>query len=172
MPQSLIHNLLTDKPLISPSLPARRLTTPTSSTTLLRNGLPVRVYNSIESAGNDELRIDYARLVALIEDSFGRHLNAEHYRNRIIENTAAVIIAGDYEGAAIVTKEVAPGTSSEAWVPYLDKFAVSTKSQGSGSVADIVFNVLTNTFPDDLIWRSRKSNPVNKWVHFLSLDII
>ena len=52
-PQSLIHNLITDKPLISPSLPARRPTTPTSNTTLLRNGLPVAVYDSIDSDGNN-----------------------------------------------------------------------------------------------------------------------
>ena len=38
-PQSLIHNLLTDKPLISPSLPARRSTTPISNTTLLMDSL-------------------------------------------------------------------------------------------------------------------------------------
>ena len=163
-PQSLIHNLLTDKPLISPSLPARRPTTPTSSTTLLRNGLPVVVYDSIDSAGNDGRRLDYARLVKLIEDSFGKHLDIDHYHNRIHDKTAAVIVAGDYEGAAIVTKESAPKASPGTWIPYLDKFAVSTKSQGSGGVADIVFNVLTSTFSDNLIWRSRKSNPVNKWV--------
>jgi hypothetical protein len=168
IPQSLIHNLLTDKPLISPSLPVRRSTTPTSHTTLLRSGLPVRVFDSIESDRNDGTCVDYTRLVKLIEDSFGRRLDADHYRNRIRENTAAVIVAGDYEGAAIVTKESAARTPSGEWVPYLDKFAVSTRSQGSGSVADIVFNVLTSTFPNDLIWRSRKTNPVNKWVCLLS----
>jgi amino-acid N-acetyltransferase len=42
VPQSLIHNLLTDKPLISPSLPVRALRTPTTRTTLLRYGLPIR----------------------------------------------------------------------------------------------------------------------------------
>ena len=171
IPQSLIHNLLTDKPLISPSLPARRPTTPTSNTTLLRNGLPVAVYDSIDSDGNDGSCLDYARLVNLIEDSFGRRLDVDHYRNRIRDKTAAVIVAGDYEGAAIVTKESTAKAAPGTWIPYLDKFAVSTKSQGSGGVADIVFNVLTSTFPDDLIWRSRKSNPVNKWVQsFWQID--
>jgi len=102
--------------------------------------------------------------VKLIEDSFGRRLDVDHYRSRIRDKTAAVIVAGNYEGAAIVTKESPAKASPGTWVPYLDKLAVSTKSQGSGGVADIVFNVLTSAFPDDLIWRSRKANPVNKWV--------
>ena len=51
--------------------------------------------------------LDYSRLVKLIEDSFGRRLDIDHYRNRIRDKTAAVIVAGDYEGAAIVTKESA-----------------------------------------------------------------
>jgi len=77
-------------------------------------------------------------------------------------------VAGDYEGAAIVTAELPFKDSSHSPIPYLDKFAVSSRSQGSGSVADIVFNVLTTMFPDDLIWRSRKTNPVNKWVSLVT----
>jgi len=163
VPQSLIHNLLTDKPLVSPSLPPRRSLIPISRTTLLRKGLQVTVYKNIHHAISGQ-RLDLGRLLSLIEDSFGRHLNIGHYRERIQDKVAAVIVAGDYEGAAVVTKESTSSESISSWIPYLDKFAVSTKSQGSGGVADIVFNVLTATFPDDLIWRSRKSNPVNKWV--------
>lgn len=165
MPQSLIHNLLTDKPLISPSLPVHRPTTPTSTTTLLRKGLPVTVYESIDIPRDDGTQLEFSRLVQLIEDSFSRRLNVDHYRNRIGNKIAAVIVAGDYEGAAVVTKESATKKNPcEPWVPYLDKFAVSTRSQGSGGVADIVFNMLRSTFPEELIWRSRKNNPVNKWV--------
>jgi amino-acid N-acetyltransferase len=102
--------------------------------------------------------------VQLIEDSFGRRLDVDHYKSRVQNKIAAIIVAGDYEGAAIVTKESAGAMGSGTHVPYLDKFAVTSKSQGSGGVADIVFNVLTSSFPNDLIWRSRKSNPVNKWV--------
>ena len=163
VPQSLIHNLLTDKPLVSPSLPPRRSVVPISRTTLLRKGLQVTVYKNIQGAISGQ-SLDFGRLSSLIEDSFGRHLNIGHYRERIRDKVAAVIVAGDYEGAAVVTKESTSSESMSCWIPYLDKFAVSTNSQGSGGVADIVFNVLTSTFPDDLIWRSRKSNPVNKWV--------
>lgn len=161
-PQSLIHNLLTDKPLISPSLPRRRASTPISETTLLRLGLPVKIYTSMAEKKDDMPPLSFTRLVELIEDSFGRRLDVDRYWKRLENKTAAIIIAGDYEGAAIVTKETLPGLSG--WIPYLDKFAVSGKSQGSRGVADIVFNVLTSVFPDDLIWRSRKTNPVNKWV--------
>ncbi len=49
-------------------------------------------------------------------------------------------------------------------VPYLDKFAVLSKSQGAGGVADIVFNAMVrDCFPHGVCWRSRKDNPVNKW---------
>jgi amino-acid N-acetyltransferase len=169
-PQSLIHNLITDKPLISPSLPIRALRTPKSATTLLRRGLPVSVYRSIEPDASDKTPLDFPRLVQLIEDSFGRHLDVDHYKNRVRDNIASIIVAGDYEGAAVVTNETVTIPGSNSHVPYLDKFAVSSKSQGSGSVADIVFNVLISSFPDDLIWRSRKSNPVNKWVLFIGLS--
>ena len=91
-------------------------------------------------------------------------MNVDHYIDRIRDKTAAIIVAGDYEGAAIVTAEHPFKDSSITPVPYLDKFAVSSRSQGSGGVADIVFNVLTSLFPGDLIWRSRTTNPVNKWV--------
>jgi amino-acid N-acetyltransferase len=168
VPQPLIHNLLTDKPIISPSLPARQIRTPKSQTTLLRRGLPVAVYHTIEASDGDRKALDLTRLVKLIEDSFGRRLNVDHYYNRIRDKTAAIIVAGDYEGAAIVTAELPFKDSSHSPIPYLDKFAVSSRSQGSGSVADIVFNVLTTMFPDDLIWRSRKTNPVNKWVSLVT----
>lgn len=168
-PQSLIHNLITDKPLISPSLPIRALRTPKLTTTLLRRGLPISIYRSIEPDPRDKTPLDFPRLVQLIEDSFGRHLDVEHYKSRVRDNIASIIVAGDYEGAAVVTNETVTIPESNGHVPYLDKFAVSSKSQGSGSVADIVFNVLISSFPDDLIWRSRKSNPVNKWVLFVGL---
>lgn len=49
-------------------------------------------------------------------------------------------------------------------VPYLDKFAVLKKAQGSGGVADIVFNALVRAaLPLGVVWRSRADNPVNRW---------
>jgi len=106
----------------------------------------------------------------LINDSFGRKLDVEHYLNRVQDSLAGIIIAGEYEGGAILTWERPFGMDEETayaegrLVPYLDKFAVLRKSQGAGGVADIVFNAMVrDCFPGGVCWRSRKDNPVNKW---------
>jgi len=119
----------------------------------------------------DGPRIDLPRLIHLIEDSFNRKLDVRRYMDRIKGRIAGLIIAGEYEGGAILTWETPPGVKidgSEASlariVPYLDKFAVLKQSQGAGGVADIVFNAMVRScFPHGVCWRSRKNNPVNKW---------
>jgi amino-acid N-acetyltransferase len=192
----LLHNLLTDKPMISSSLP----TSPASRflgsaspnpATFLKKGVPLTMIPdprvtgpwrppsasnpSIELA--DDPRINYLKLEELINDSFRRKLHSKDYLARIRGRVAGIIIAGDYEGGAICTWEtpssfmdasVPPEASdtpdSPYWIPYLDKFAVLTSSQGSGGVSDIVWAALTRTcFPEGVVWRSRTSNPVNKW---------
>ncbi|KAI0459567.1 N-acetylglutamate synthase [Xylaria acuta] len=182
----LIHSLLTDKPMQSSSLPTERFTPITSSTgtyqigsltTLAKRGMPLTIFPNPKTTpwkppqpGQSNLsltdpRIDLPRLVNLIEDSFGRKLDIEHYLKRIDGNFAGVIIAGEYEGGALLTWESPPGTTDPCRrVPYLDKFAVLRKSQGAGGVADIVFNAMVrDCFPEGVCWRSRKDNPVNKW---------
>ncbi|EFQ96108.1 hypothetical protein PTT_02978 [Pyrenophora teres f. teres 0-1] len=190
----LLHNVLTDKPMTSSSLP----TSPTSRflgsaapnpPTFLKKGIPLtmipdpRVHGPWQppSASNpsielaDDPRINFPKLVDLINDSFQRKLHPKNYLDRIRGRVAGIIIAGDYEGGAICTWET-PKTlqganppsvvtpDSPYWIPYLDKFAVLTSSQGSGGVSDIVWAALTRTcFPDGVVWRSRTSNPVNKW---------
>ncbi|KAM0354092.1 hypothetical protein ACHAPU_001127 [Fusarium lateritium] len=187
----LLHNLLTDKPVFSSSLPMARA--PTNSgkeqavgislgSTLLKKGMPLRVFPHPREnpwhpprPGGPRLRltdscIDLPRLVYLIEDSFGRKLDVDDYLARVNENLAGVIIAGEYEGGAILTWEKPEGLDDQTayeqgrYVPYLDKFAVLRKSQGSGGCADIVFNAMVRgCLPDGVSWRSRKDNPVNKW---------
>ncbi|KXJ92334.1 hypothetical protein Micbo1qcDRAFT_233613 [Microdochium bolleyi] len=187
----LIHNLLTDKPVQSSSLPSGRFTPVTSSmgtsrlgsmTTLAKRGMPLTILpDPLKSPwrppqpGERSLNltdpcIDLGRLVYLIEDSFGRKLDVDHYLKRVQNNLAGVIIAGEYEGCAILTWESPEDASGGAvkeparLVPYLDKFAVLRKSQGAGGVADIVFNAMVrDCFPEGVCWRSRKDNPVNKW---------
>ncbi|ORY82613.1 hypothetical protein BCR37DRAFT_341777, partial [Protomyces lactucae-debilis] len=154
----LIHNLLTDKPMISPSLPKLSDRTPATATTVLRLGTPVRVLRDVDLRGP---AVDLPRLVALINDSFGRKLDTEAYLERLQGTAAALIIAGDYDGAAIVTYEHTRDATRP--VPYLDKFAVLRAKQGAAGVADLLFNALIQTFPDELLWRSRANNPVNKW---------
>ncbi|KPM36204.1 Amino-acid acetyltransferase, mitochondrial [Neonectria ditissima] len=186
----LIHNLLTDKPVFSSSLPVPRAhmdAAPPASelssvSTLLKRGMPLTVFPSARLnswqppvPGGPRLRltdncIDLPRLVHLIEDSFGRKLDVEDYLRRVNDNLAGIIIAGEYEGGAILTWEIPEGLDERTayeqgrLVPYLDKFAVLKKSQGSGGVADVVFNAMVRgAFPDGVCWRSRKDNPVNKW---------
>ncbi|KAF2235616.1 N-acetylglutamate synthase [Viridothelium virens] len=196
----LIHNLLTDKPAFSSSLPAGRMgidpsdsnasKTPSGQTTFIKRGMPLSIIpdpqihpwkppsSPDEPALNlEDPQIAFPRLVHLIEDSFARPLDIRHYLDRIQHHTAGVIVAGSYEGGAILTWEAPPSapTTSIAstttksdptrLVPYLDKFAVLQRSQGSGaSVADIVFKAMVrDCFPKGVVWRSRENNPVNKW---------
>ncbi|KAL5614435.1 hypothetical protein BROUX41_004540 [Berkeleyomyces rouxiae] len=187
----LIHNLLTDKPIYSSSLPFERISGPSVVSppdpkarmgTLVKRGSSVSICPSPKisgwtppSPGSPRLRltdscIDLPRLNYLIKDSFGRELDVAKYLERVENNLAGVIIAGNYEGAAILTWELPSGlTEEEAYeqnrfVPYLDKFAVLRSSQGTGGVADILFNSMArDCFPRGVCWRSRKNNPVNKW---------
>jgi amino-acid N-acetyltransferase len=188
----LIHNLLTDRPVQSSSLPSGRIrhvmsstgepTRIASLTTLAKRGMPLTMFPDPRvtewrppQPGQSGLNltdphIDLGRLVHLINDSFGRERDGDHYLKRVENHLAGIIIAGEYEGGAILTWERPYGPDGlqveETWrmVPYLDKFAVLRKSQGAGGVADIVFNAMVrNCFPDGVCWRSRKDNPVNKW---------
>ena len=185
----LIHNLLTDKPIYSPSLPVGRIKWCKNTglpqpplTTFAKRGMPLKVFPdprktpwSPPAPGFPRLRltdahIDLPRLVHLIEDSFNRKLDVQHYLGRVNEMIAGVVIAGEYEGGAILTWEVPLGLRyEEAYatgrlIPYLDKFAVLKRSQGFGGVADIVFSsIVRECLPEGVCWRSRKDNPVNKW---------
>jgi amino-acid N-acetyltransferase len=191
----LIHNLLTDKPVFSSSLPmgrlrgqksVRGLVSPAESitpTTFAKHGMSVTIFPDPKVApwtpptpGRSHLtltdsKIDLPRLVHLIEDSFGRKLDVQEYLKRVNGRIAGVIIAGEYEGGALLTWETPPGVEDDGspksrarMVPYLDKFAVLQRSQGSGGVADLIFKAMVrDCFPDGVVWRSRKTNPVNKW---------
>jgi len=163
----LIHNLLTDKPIFSSSLPTA--SSPSTQTTLLKHGTRLQVFPS--GMKLTDPAVDLPKLVALIEDSFGKRLDVDHYLNRVNEHIAGLIIAGNYEGAAIVTWETPPN-NPEAKVCYLDKFAVAKRSQGAGGVADVVFKAMAagvrpgGLFEgvEGIVWRSRRNNVVNKWV--------
>ncbi|KAJ5666454.1 uncharacterized protein N7477_008902 [Penicillium maclennaniae] len=186
----LIHSLLTDKPLLSSSLPPGRRGTAnigpsaisplTSHTTFIKRGMPLTVLPDPwvqmwtpqrKRVQLNDPSIDLPRLVHLIEDSFDRKLDVQKYLERVNDRIAGLIIAGEYEGGAILTWETPPGViddgseeSAARMVPYLDKFAVLKRSQGAGGVADVVFNAMVRScFPDGVCWRSRKDNPVNKW---------
>lgn len=187
----LLHNLLTDRPASSPSLPLQKVkdevvsqvqVTNSGEATLIKRGMPVTIYPDPRvcswrppKPGSSRLRltdtcIDLPRLTHLIEDSFNRKLDVQAYLDRVNDNLAGIIIAGEYQGGAICTWERPAGMGereafdSRRLVPYLDKFAVLRARQGSGGVADIVFNAMVqDCFPRGVCWRSREDNPVNKW---------
>ncbi|WBW72992.1 acetylglutamate synthase Arg6 [Schizosaccharomyces osmophilus] len=153
----LIHNVLTERSIFSCSLPRDR--SPVTKTTLLRGGVAVYTYMGPECITDGS--ISWERVWTLINDSFSRTLDMEAYLKRLKNSLAAIIIAGDYAGTAIVTYEEA--NNGKTKVPYLDKLAVSKNAQGSAAISDVLFNAMVDLFPKELIWRSRLDNPVNKW---------
>ncbi|KAI0756582.1 mitochondrial amino-acid acetyltransferase [Daedaleopsis nitida] len=180
-PSSLIGNLITNKPAVSSSLPHallqgnRKLTAHTP--TLLRRGLPIRVVRTASEIDKDKMK-------TLLEHSFRRELEEDAFWERMEHDLDFVIVAGDYAGAAIVTREPCPPSTSEANAPitYLDKFAVLPEHQGDGTVDFLWVALHDETYglglpfsanPNggkegkgegrDLVWRSRADNPVNKW---------
>ncbi|EIM92133.1 uncharacterized protein STEHIDRAFT_117218, partial [Stereum hirsutum FP-91666 SS1] len=178
-PSSLIGNLITNKPAVSSSLPHALLQgnrSLTSSTpTLLRRGLNIEVIRDVHS-------IDKVKMTALLEQSFNRTLEADEFYKRLESDLDFVIVAGDYAGAAIVTREPCPDSQSFSPIAYLDKFAVLPSHQGDGTVdflwvalhdetygLGLTFSVNPNGGKEgrgegqDLVWRSRANNPVNKW---------
>lgn len=120
---------------------------------------------------------------ALLEQSFGRTLDEGPFWERLEKSLDFVIVAGDYAGAAIVTREDYPtGSSNFSPIQYLDKFAVLPSHQGDGTVdflwvalhdesygLGLSFSANPNGGKEgvgegrDLVWRSRANNPVNKW---------
>lgn len=162
----IIYNILTDRPTISSSLPVFLRRTPQLNTTVIKLGMPISVFLSNDSNNGLDLIemeknhiIDLSKLKYLIDDSFGRNLNMNHYLNRINGKVAGLIIAGNYDGGAIITWE----NTGDRKVAYLDKFAVVKKLQGIPGIADVVFKAMLKSFEDELLWRSRRNNPVNKW---------
>jgi amino-acid N-acetyltransferase len=175
-PSSLIANLITNKPAVSSSLPHALLQGNSKLTphtpTLLRRGLPIRVLRTTTE-------IDRPKMKFLLEQSFGRILDEAPFYQRLEKCLDYVIVAGDYAGAAIVTNERCPDSSS---LSYLDKFAVLPNHQGDGTVdflwvalhdesygLGLPFSINPNGGKEgkgegrDLVWRSRCDNPVNKW---------
>jgi amino-acid N-acetyltransferase len=179
-PRSLIANLITNKPAQSSSIPhallsgSKKITPHTP--TIIRYGLPIRVVRSIQE-------LSKPKLTALLEQSFGRILDADAFYTRLDASLDCVIIAGDYAGAAIVTNESDPTDPSSPPIAYLDKFSVLPEHQGDGTVDFLWVALHDESYglglasalnPNvggrqghgtgrDLVWRSRATNPVNKW---------
>ncbi|KAG1471673.1 hypothetical protein G6F56_001989 [Rhizopus delemar] len=154
LPSALISNLITDKPLYSSSLPITDHTRINQAkTTVLRHGTKINNYQKVAD-------LDMKKLVGLLESSFRKRVDVDGFYSRLEKVLAGAIIAGDYEGAVIMTSERAL-TNSPNTYSYLDKYAIAPSSQGIG-LTDILWKRMCDAYPE-LLWRSRKDNGVNKW---------
>lgn len=178
-PQTLIGNLITNKAAYSPSLPPRLLAARREMRhmpTVVRAGLPVRILYHFDD-------VDMDRLQATLEHSFQRRLDRAPYAKRLAHSLDFVIVMGDYDGVAIVTREHAPDDAHDTPpIAYLDKFAVRPELRGSGAV-DFLWGALRDEVHGlglldalnhnggkggvgsgrDLVWKSRADNVVNPW---------
>src|SRR5262249_42203292 len=133
-------------------VPQRLTVSVTSPLDLLRELFTVKGAGTLVRKGSHITRhlawaaVDRARLVAVVEESFGRPLVAGFDERPVL----AVYVADEYRGAAVVTP--AP------LAPYLSKFAVGTVSRGEGVGRDL-WRAMEGDFPR-LFWRSRAANPI------------
>jgi len=153
-PTALIGNLITNKPAHSPSLPHALLDSQGKLTrhtpTLIRRGLPIQIIRNPRA-------LDRSKLTSLLEASFRRTLDERAFYDRMERQLDFVIVAGDYAGAAIITRESAPidgegersdssSSSSNSRPPspvcYLDKFAVHPSHQGATGTVDFLWSTL------------------------------
>ncbi|KAI9030015.1 hypothetical protein CLU79DRAFT_733701 [Phycomyces nitens] len=160
LPKALIANLVTDKPLYSSSLPISNLRVGSpdlqqvnrTRSTVLRHGIKINNYTNLSD-------LDLPRLTKLLEASFQKKVDQSSFYARLERDLAGAIIAGDYEGAVLMTQE--RSTPEAPGHYYLDKFAIAPTSQGIG-LTDILWKRMCDAYPE-LLWRSRQDNGVNKW---------
>jgi len=120
----------------------RELFTVKGAGTLVRRGSAVTPYP--RGAG-----IDRTRLIALVEDAFGRRLVGDVLGRAL----RTIYVADDYRGAAVVT--------DTPLAPYLSKFAVTLEARGEGVGRDL-WRAMDADLPR-LYWRARVANPISAW---------
>ena len=136
-------------------VPHRITVSVTSPLDLLRELFTVKGAGTLVRQGSRVTRhrrwdeVDAARLVGLVEQAFGRPL-VDGFEERSL---AAIYVADDYRGAALVTET--------ALAPYLSKFAVDVVARGEGVGRDL-WRAMAADYPR-LFWRSRAANPITAW---------
>jgi hypothetical protein len=96
-------------------------------------------------------KVDRARMLGLLETSFGKKLSNEAF----LDNVAQAYIEKDYRGAVLL-EEHSAGL-------YLSKFAVGREARGEGVALELWREVCKNHTA--LFWRSNINNPFNSWYH-------
>ncbi len=135
---------------------AHRLTVSvTSPFDLLRELFTIKGAGTLVRRGSRVARhdgwagVDQPRVLALIEDAFGRRLAADFAARPV----RAIYVADDGRGAAVITD--AP------LAPYLSKFAVTLEARGEGVGRDLWRAIQLDS--PRLFWRSRADNSITSW---------
>jgi amino-acid N-acetyltransferase len=144
--QNLVQILITEKPISLVSGLSKPIGQQSDiiPPTMFRINIGCQTFDKLD-------KVDMKKLQNLLTESFGKPV-PENYWTQLDRDLLSVTIAGDYDGALIVT-------SHQNYV-YLDKFAIQPNCQGLG-VADLLWSRLLRY--DNVFWRSRVGNPVNKW---------
>ncbi len=129
--------------ITSPDHLATELFTHRGSGTLLRQGEKVVCYQRAEDVDQDRLR-------ELLETCFRRQLDQVYFDTKSFYR---IYLAESYRATAIVTRD--------GDVPYLDKFAVTSKAQGEGIGGSLWVRMRREN--PKLFWRSRSDNEINRW---------
>lgn len=143
--EKLIDALESSSLLVSVTSPLnllKELFTVKGAGTLIKRGTAIERRTSYADT-------DVARLSKLLEQSFGRSLDAGFFERPPL----SIYLEAAYRGAAIVHDELP--------APYLSKFAVDPEAQGEG-IGNDLWQAMFRDFPK-LFWRGRPDNPVNSW---------
>lgn len=115
--------------------------------TVLRKGSVIRHMTDLAA-------LDRNRLVALLEQSFGRPLVSAD----VLTAVRHFYVESEYRAAALL-EEHPEGA-------YLSKFAVGTEARGEG-VAQELWREMAQDHAA-LFWRAREDNPINQWYEKLA----
>jgi GNAT superfamily N-acetyltransferase len=115
--------------------------------TVVRTGSEIRHHAGMEPGMADG--VDEARLMALLNDSFGKRLKSRASLRR----AAHIHVESNYRGAALLEKHPAG--------LYLSKFAVTREARGEGLAQELWDTACKPARA--LFWRSRSNNPINQW---------
>jgi len=124
---------------------AKELLTHSRSGTLITHTERILKYTSME-------KVNKSNLIRLLETAFKGQVR-ENYLEDVKANLEAIYLSELNHAVAVITRVND--------IPYMAKFAVTEEYQMAG-LGRRIFATLQEDFPK-LVWRSRNSNPINRW---------